>query len=124
MSVNKIVRATYSNEDVFKVPSNVDLENREQVKDWWIRYNILSIELTNGNVLKIESEGYEINTKEPDIVEIEDADDDEGFEEAELDAYMEEDMGECPKCDCSVKRKDLAWRIGYYLDICAKCDCE
>ena len=36
--------------------------------------------------------------------------------------YMEEDMGECPKCDCAVKRKDLAWRIGYYLDICAKCD--
>jgi hypothetical protein len=36
--------------------------------------------------------------------------------------YMQEDMGECPKCDCAVKRKDLAWRSGYYLDICAKCD--
>ncbi len=43
---------------------------------------------------------------------------------------LEEDMGECPKCDCAVKRCDLAWRandedninIGYYLDICRKCD--
>jgi hypothetical protein len=45
-------------------------------------------------------------------------------EEEEKNEYMEEDMGECPKCDCAVKRKDLAWRNGYYLDICAKCDEE
>jgi len=50
--------------------------------------------------------------------------DDEEEEEEEEDnsEYMQEDMGECPKCDCAVKRKDLAWRSGYYLDICAKCD--
>ena len=47
---------------------------------------------------------------------------DESSDESSDDEYMEEDMGECPKCDCAVKRKDLAWRIGYYLDICAKCD--
>lgn len=46
------------------------------------------------------------------------------YEEEGKNEYMEEDMGECPKCDCAVKRKDLAWRIGYYLDICAKCDEE
>jgi hypothetical protein len=46
--------------------------------------------------------------------------DEPGYEAS--DEYMEEDMGECPKCDCVVKRKDLAWRVGYYLDICAKCD--
>jgi len=115
----QIVRATYSNEDVFKVPSNVDLENKEQVEKWWIRYNILSIQLTNGKVLIIESEGYEMNNKTPDIVDIEEACDDE-----EETPYMNEDMGECPKCDCPVKRKDLAWRYGYYLDICAKCDDE
>ena len=46
-------------------------------------------------------------------------DEDEG---STTNEYMEEDMGECPKCDCAVKRKDLAWRIGYYLDICSKCD--
>jgi hypothetical protein len=50
-------------------------------------------------------------------------DDEEGSTTNEdNDEYMEEDMGECPKCDCAVKRKDLAWRVGYYLDICAKCD--
>ena len=44
----------------------------------------------------------------------------------------EECICECPKCDCAVKRCDFAWRandedninIGYYLDICRKCDEE
>jgi hypothetical protein len=49
---------------------------------------------------------------------------DNGEYDDDEDEYMEEDMGECPKCDCAVKRKDLAWRIGYYLDICANCDCD
>jgi hypothetical protein len=32
---------------------------------------------------------------------------------------------ECVKCDCNVKRKDMAWREGgYYLDVCYKCDNE
>lgn len=43
-------------------------------------------------------------------------------QEEEDTPYMNEDMGECPKCDCPVKRKDLAWRNGYYLDVCANCD--
>jgi hypothetical protein len=50
--------------------------------------------------------------------------DEEDSEEEDEEDSEEEDMGECPKCDCAVKRKNLAWRDGYYLDICAKCDEE
>jgi len=46
------------------------------------------------------------------------------YEDDEEEDDDEEDMGECPKCDCAVKRCDLAWRPGYYLDICRKCDEE
>ena len=88
MSGNKIVRATYYFEDIFKVPSNVDLENKEQVEDWWIRHNTLYIKLKNGNVLDIVSQGYEICMKTPNDEEILDAEDtgfgDEEFEEADL----------------------------------------
>lgn len=88
MSGNKIVRVTYSFEDIFKVPSNVDLENKEQVEDWWVRHNTLYIKLKNGNVLDIVSQGYEICMKTPNDEEILDAEDtgfgDEEFEEADL----------------------------------------
>ena len=45
------------------------------------------------------------------------------------ECMMNEDMGECPKCDCAVKRCDLATRpldetTEYYLDVCRKCDEE
>jgi hypothetical protein len=35
--------------------------------------------------------------------------------------YMSEFI-ECAKCECSVKRIDMAWRDYGYLDVCEKCD--
>ncbi len=92
MSSNKIVRVTYSVDDCFKVPSNVDLENKDQVKLWYVKWNILHIILTNGKTLEIDSEGWfrEFDLKHPgnDGPVIESADcagiDDDDFVEADL----------------------------------------
>jgi len=67
MSTNKIVKVTYSFDDCFKVPSNIDLENEKQVDHWYVKWNILHIVLTNGKMLKIESEGWlkELDLKNP-----------------------------------------------------------
>ena len=91
MSNNKVVRVTYSVDDCFKVPSNIDLENEEQVDCWYVKWNILHIMLTNGKMLEIDSEGWfrEFDLKRPsDDPVIEPAEyvglEDENFEEADL----------------------------------------
>lgn len=43
--------------------------------------------------------------------------------EEEQGEYMSE-LIECAKCNCSVKRIDMAWRDYGYLDVCEKCDNE
>ena len=67
MITKKIVNVTYSFDDCFKVPSNIDLENEKQVDHWYVKWNILHIVLTNGKMLKIESEGWlkELDLKNP-----------------------------------------------------------
>ena len=67
MSTNKVVRVSYSVDDCFKVPSNVDLENKNLVDCWYVKWNILHIMLTNGKMLKIDAEGWyrEFDLKHP-----------------------------------------------------------
>jgi hypothetical protein len=91
MSKNNVVRVTYSVDECFKVPSNIDLENEEQVDCWYVKWNILHIMLTNGKMLEIDSEGWfkEFDLKRPsDDPVIEPAEyvglEDENFEEADL----------------------------------------
>ncbi len=91
MSTNKVVRVTYSVDDCFKVPPNIDLENKDQVECWYVKWNILYIFLKNGKKLEIDSEGWfrEFDLKRPsDDPVIESAEcvgiDDEDFVEADL----------------------------------------
>jgi hypothetical protein len=94
MSSNKIVRASYTTEDVFYIPKNINLEDKTQVKSWSVKYNTLYICLTNGKELEISNRGW-INScdyKYPRKTEILDAeevgiddDDDEDFEEVDLE---------------------------------------
>ena len=67
MSEKNVVRVTYSVDECFKIPSNIDLENEEQVDCWYVKWNILHIMLTNGKMLEIESEGWfrEFDLKRP-----------------------------------------------------------
>lgn len=54
----KVVAVSYTIEDIFKIPIGLDLENKNQVKDWGVKWNRLYIELTNGKELVIEAEGW------------------------------------------------------------------
>ena len=72
----KVVRVTYDHEDIFKIPSNIDLENKEQVEDWWVKWNVLHIRLKGiEEVITIDSQGFEHDDKHPDNEMIEDAED-------------------------------------------------
>jgi hypothetical protein len=68
MSSNKVVRVSYTQEEYFCVPSNIDLEDKTQVKFWGVKYNTLHIVLTNGKELEIEAEGHinSVDYKYPD----------------------------------------------------------
>jgi hypothetical protein len=95
MSSNKVVRVSYTVDDVFCVPKNINLEDKTQVESWGVKYNRLYIYLTNGKKLEISSRGWieSFDYKYPNIDEqkILDAeevcidDDDEGFEEADVE---------------------------------------
>jgi hypothetical protein len=106
MSSNKIVRASYTTEDVFCIPKNINLEDKTQVKSWNVKYNTLYIYLTNGKELEISNRGWidSCDYKYPRKTEILDAeevgiddDDDEDFEEVDLEE--EEEEVRCPHCD-------------------------
>jgi ribosome assembly protein YihI (activator of Der GTPase) len=95
MSSNKVVRVSYTTDDVFYIPKNINLEDKTQVKSWGVKYNTLFIYLTNGKKLEISNRGWidsSCDYKYPSKTEILDAeevgiddDDDEDFEEVNLE---------------------------------------
>lgn len=44
----KVLRATYITESVFKLPDGVDLENKNQVEFWGVKWDTLYIKYVNG----------------------------------------------------------------------------
>lgn len=54
----KVLICSYTIDECFKIPIGLDLENKDQVKEWWVKYNRLYVELTNGTELEIESQGW------------------------------------------------------------------
>ena len=87
----KCVKVSYHHYDCFVVPKNINLEDKTQVKEWWVKYNTLHILLTNGKHIEIESQGWDNNYKYPDEQELLEYDevgcideDDEGFEPVNL----------------------------------------
>jgi hypothetical protein len=82
--MSKVVYVTYAVDDIFRIPNHLDLENKEQVKFWGVKYNTLHIVLTNGEELKIESEQWvnAFDYKHPRKTSIENAKD-FGIEEEE-----------------------------------------
>ncbi len=74
----QVVIATYAApRSTYVVPKGFDLENKEQVKDYWVKYGTLYIKLTNEKVLKVEAlHGIEDpDYKYPEETHIEDSDD-------------------------------------------------
>lgn len=89
MSAFNCLRVTYYDEDVFKIPTNINLENKDQVKSYHVKWNVLYIILTNDKVIEVNSEGWEHEKKIPDDMELFTADDlgieEDGFKEANLE---------------------------------------
>ena len=87
--VRQVLVATYFvPKETFIVPKGIDLNNKEQVKDHWVKYGVLYIDLTNGKTLKVDSfQGVEDSDyKYPKDTKITDAED-EGID---LEDYEEE----------------------------------
>jgi hypothetical protein len=98
MSSNKVVRVSYTVDDVFCIPKNINLEDKTQVKSWSVKFNVLYIYLTNGKKLEISNQGrvenfdyiYPSDTEILDAEEVYIDDDDEAFEEVDLKEEEEE----------------------------------
>jgi hypothetical protein len=75
----KVMSVTYVCEDYFRIPCNIDLNNKEQVEEHWIKWNVLCIKLKGvEEVVKIQSENCDIDAnidwKNPHTEQIVDAD--------------------------------------------------
>ena len=124
MSSNKIVRASYTVDDVFCIPKNINLEDKTQVESWGVKYHTLYIYLTNGKELEISNRGWidSCDYKYPSETKILDAekvgcidDDDEDFEE--VDIGEERHFG-CDKCEYYFNEgKDHCKSCGFDLNI-------
>jgi hypothetical protein len=55
--MSKVVYVSYAVSEIFRIPKNLDLENKEQVKFWGVKYNTLHIVLADDEELEIEPEG-------------------------------------------------------------------
>ena len=56
----KVVTCAWDHRASYKIPKGIDLKNKEQVQDWFIKYNELVIILTNGKRIEIQQyRGYE-----------------------------------------------------------------
>ena len=75
--MSKIVIARYSCKEGFIVPKGIDLEDKNSVKEWAIKYNTLYIILADGKEIEVEPIGWmdNIDYKYPEEEEIEDAKD-------------------------------------------------
>jgi len=90
MSQSKVVIVEYHYREAFKVPQGMDLEDKTQVQDWWVKWNKLKILLVDGTVLEIQPEWdcVDDSMKRPsDDPTIENAED-YGFEEEEVEKVV------------------------------------
>jgi hypothetical protein len=92
----QVIRVHYCVEDLFVIPENIDLNNKKQVKDYGIKWNMLYIYFVDGSEIQIKSQGWidDFDYKRPnDDYEPEPAEDfgyvdndDEGFKP--IDVYQ------------------------------------
>lgn len=57
-TTRKMVIATYTHSEKFKIPEGVDLDDKTQVEDWYVKWNILNITYVDGREEEIEAEGW------------------------------------------------------------------
>ena len=98
MSTSKVVIVEYRLQEAFIIPKGLNLEDKTQVKEWWVKWNRLQIRLVDGTLLEIDPEyGVNNSAKHPtDEPTIEDAAD-YGFED-EFDCENGDRCDECCYC--------------------------
>jgi len=117
----KVVYVTYDCDDAFKIPDELDLENKEQVTEWWVKYNLLHIVKADGTTLEIKSEDWISGNdfKQPKTTEIMDA--------SELN-LEEDEPDKCDECGFRLKvfkPEPLIWNNNYLCEPCyAQYDAE
>jgi len=95
--MSKVLVVDYCTEAIFKIPKHIDLEDKDHVEGYWVRYQILYIKLVGvEKVIKIEPhQDVELDTKYGTNVRIQDADDwgisDDEDEEEEVEEEVEEE---------------------------------
>lgn len=72
--MSKVVIVEYKYTDAFKIPKGLDLENKEQVKNWCVKWGSLWVVKTDGTELRISSECWDNDYKYPDYTVIENRD--------------------------------------------------
>ena len=88
MTSSKVLVATFMTQAVFKIPKGLNLYDKTIVKEFYVRYDTLYIEYTDGRTDEIEQE-YNDEPKHPDETNIEDAEDwgiDSEYEEESEDS--------------------------------------
>ena len=74
--MSKVLVVRYDGDELYHLPDHINLEDKTQVKDYFVKHSILHISLTNGKWVKILPE-YEvdIDTRYGDDHEVQDAED-------------------------------------------------
>jgi len=71
----KCLVAEYKQTTTFKLPLGLDLENKNIVEEYWVKWNTLTIKLENGETLTIAGSDCEDDKKHPEETRLEDAED-------------------------------------------------
>ena len=96
-----IVRATYTVSNEFRIPRGIDLEDKEQVESWGIKWDMMEIYLQNGKTIKIDptysiQDGHDF--KRPDETEI-DEDEEEELCSNDCGNLMDTEDFTCVNCN-------------------------
>jgi hypothetical protein len=56
--MQQFIVVDYFKEEKFIIPKGINLKDKKQVKWYGVKYNVLYIELTNGELVEVEGEGW------------------------------------------------------------------
>lgn len=109
----KCLVAEYRTESIFKLPLGLNLEDNTVVRDYWVKWDLLTISLMNGETLQITPFCIDDDKKHPDETRLEDPEDRGfGYDEddvVEYDCYNKKEEAtevvEEPCIDCGEKPK-------------------
>jgi hypothetical protein len=114
-TTRKVIRATYSHDEEFKIPVGVDLNDKSQVANWGIKWNSLWITYADdGREEEIEGEGWvnDFDFKRPESVEI-----------LTIEVDKEDICEVCRKVDW----EDVGFATGFngvVMRVCSICDTD